>query len=631
MNTRAPFRTTLVGLAVGVLLALLIAPQSRWLVRYQLALVGVTVGTPPSGPSSMSDQPLRIAAAHPGDYQLQLAAQQNGDRREQYVAYLRTLTPRFGNNPSLYANLLRYEIGGDKEKGVHLARPEEHELEAARPEEYELEAGGKYNTLPASAPALLAAFDADAAQGERLDPSNAYFPLMHAISLFAAHRDAEGLAAVQRASTKPVWNEYVSDETNGRLRLADAAYGHAPSISRVAIMAAALYPQYAPLRAVARLATVLAMHAEQSGNPARGMSIRRALMQDGDLMRVQAQVYIGNLVGIAISATARSRPGGSEAAKRPQPFDGDQWARMRLEAFARYARQAGFPDDAARAEAQYAAGEAVRRKVSMSLDHSVFSPQRVNRLAAGWIGGTLALVSAFWLLVLGGVGALLSRLPSVRNRQPLPSAARWGTTAALALAASIVALLAAENDTQPSIALIMALGIAGAVAVSALTLRRDGEQGRQRLKTFARALGVTALMLMGLALVAAWQTRGILKFVQVQSGISGLSGDGSGGSETSPLIAGLVVTGIGLIVPAVLAIALSIRARIRRVPAFAALASGFRRVALPLACVLIIGYGAAVLGTLREEQRMDNGLRQMISHEGRYYASLAGAAWPGPA
>lgn len=626
MNTRAPFRTILVGLALGVLLALLLAPQSRWLVRYQLALVGLTVGMPPSGPSSMNDQTQRIAAAHPDDYQLQIAAQPGGDSTRQYAAYaayLRTLTPRFGSNPSLYASMLRYEIGGDKEKqGVYLNRPEESELEAS---------ADKTRKSPAPpSPAVLAAFDADASRGEQLDPSNAYFPLMHAISLFAARRDAEGLAAVQRASTKPVWNEYVSDETNGRLRLADAAYGHAPSISRIAITAGALYPQYAPLRAVARLATVLAIHAEQSGDFARGMSIRRALMTDGDLMRVQAQVYIGNLVGIAISGIARSRPGGREVAKRPQPFDGEQWAHMRSEAFARYARQAGFPDDAARAEAQYAAGETVRRKVSMSLDHSNFSPQSLNRLAAGWIGGTLALVSAFWLLVLGGVGALLSRLPSVRGRQPLPSAARWGATAALALAAGIVALLAAESDTTPSVAFITALGVVGLLTAGAVTLRRGGGQERSKLAAFAQAFGVTALMLMGVTLVAAWQTRGILKFVQLQSGIVGLSGDGSGGSETSPLIAGLIVAGIGLIVPAVLAIALSIRARIRRVPAFAALASGFQHVVLPLACLLIIGYGAAVLGTLREEQRTDDGLRQMISHEGKYYASLAGAVWPGP-
>ncbi len=628
MNTRAPFRTILVGLALGVLLALLLAPQSRWFVRYQLALVGLTVEMPPSGPSSMNDQTPRVAAAHPDDYQMQLAAQPGGDSRGQYVAYLRTLTPRFGNNPSLYANLLRYEIGnGTDKQGVYLDRPEESELE---------DPAGRTRRSPATpSPAALAAFDADAAQGEHLDPSNAYFPLMRAVGLFAARRDAEGLAAVQRASTKPIWNEYVSDETNGRLRLADAAYGHAPSLSRVAITAAALYPQYAPLRAVARRATVSAVRAEQSGDPAHGMSIRRALMQDGDLMRVQAQVYIGNLVGIAISAIARSRPGGSEAVKRPQPFDGDQWARMRLEAFTRYARQAGFPDDAARAEAQYAAGETVRRMVSKSLDHSIFSPQSVNWLAAGWIGGTLALVSAFWLLVLGGVGALLSRLPSVRGRQPLPSVARWGAATAIVFAASIAIYSTASQLGNGEISMyamfLLAVMVVGGLPAGTLVLLRGGEQGRQKAAAFARVFGVTALMLMGVTLVAAWQTRGILQFVQVQSGISGLSGGGEQGSQTSPLIAGLIAVGIGLIVPAVLAIALSIRARKRRVPASAALASGFQRVALPLACLLIIGYGAAVLGTLREEQRMDNGLRQMISHEGRYYASLAGAAWPGPA
>ncbi len=111
-------------------------------------------------------------------------------------------------------------------------------------------------------------------------------------------------------------------------------------------------------------------------------------------------------------------------------------------------------------------------------------------------------------------------------------------------------------------------------------------------------------------------------------GLSG--GDGTGSPEVPPVVQ-MVAAGAGLLVPVVLAVALSIHARIRRVPASAALASGFQRVALPLACLLVIGYGAAVLGTLREEQRIDDGLRQMIRHEGRYYASLAGADWPGPA
>lgn len=629
MNTRT-FRTALIGLAVGVLLALLLAPQSRWMVRDQLALIGMTVGTPFAKVSGAGDRTQRAAAAHPNDLGMQMAALPNGND-SQYPASLRTLTPRFGNSPALYANLLRYETRYDGNmSGVHLDRPEENALETS-PEV-------RARRFPAPpAPAVLAAFEADAAQGERLDPSNAYFPLMRSIGLFAAHRDKEGLAAVQRASTKPVWNEYISDETNGRLRLAEAGYGHVPSISKMAVVASVLYPEYAPLRAVARLVTVLAVHAELAGDKARGMRLRRALMTDGDLMRVQAQPYIGSLVGIAISAIARARPGGNAALKRPRQLGSEEWARARLDAFTQYARQAGFPVDAARAQAQFAAGNALRGLFPRAQDGTILSPQRTWLLAAGWIGSTLALVNAFWLLALAVTGALLSRLLLVRERLPLPAAARWGTAAAFALAVGAVALLLSAGDVRPLVALLLTLMAAGGGLGGIFAVRRRGEEGRREVKIFARALGVSALVLIGLTLVAAWQTRGILQFVQIGTGIVGLSGSDDGyhpngyTSLPSQLVVGLMAAGTGLIVPLVLAIGLSIRARKRRVPAFAALAGGFREVALPLACLLVIGYGVGALGTLRQEQQMDDGLRQMIRHEGRYYARLTGEPWPGPA
>ncbi len=620
MNTRFPFRITLVGLAVGVLLALLIAPQSRWLVRYQFALVGLTIGRPFSEVYAQEKKAQRVAAAYPNDFAMQMAALPGRDTGN-FVASLRTLEPRFGSNPSLYALLLRFQCGNsDSTQGVHLARSEESELGT----------GGTYAIPPPPTPALLAAFDADAARGEQIDPSNAYFPLMRAVGLFAAHRDAEGLAAVQRASAEPVWNEYIADEVNGRLRLADSTYGHTPSISRIAIASSELYPQVGPLRSMARLVVVLAVHAELAGDRARGMQIRRALMQAGDLMRVQSTDYIGSLVGIAISAIAQANPGGDKVLQRTEHLTGAQKQGARLAAFAHYARQAGFPDDAARAEAQEAAGNTVRSIGKRGLDRTILNLHGVFPLAAWWASGLLTLTNAFWLVVWGLVGTLLSRLSSVRNRQPLPSASRWGATVAFALAVGIVALLAAQSDTWPAVALVMALGIAGAAAMGALTLRRGSEQRRQTLAAFAQAFGMMALVLVGIAFIAAWQTHCVFQSMQVGSGASELSGGGGRSNEPSPLIAGLIAAGIGLIVPVVLAIVLSIRTRKRRVPVFAALADGFRAAALPLACLLVIGYGATALGTLRQEQQMDNGLRQMIRHEGRYYASLAGTMWPGP-
>ncbi len=188
-------RLVLLGLALGVLLALVLAPQTRWLVRLQ-ALTALRLYHPlPSGPcytgSSAGDQRRveAVAARHPNDYAVQYAAAVADNSHDETLANLHALAARFPDRPTLYANLLRYEMLGK----VRLERPEENLLRGLPPSH-------KYRMGHYDAPADLASFDADAAAGERLDPGNAYFPLMRAVGLFAGFRDAEGLAAFRRAS-----------------------------------------------------------------------------------------------------------------------------------------------------------------------------------------------------------------------------------------------------------------------------------------------------------------------------------------------------------------------------------------------------------------------------------------------
>ena len=189
--------------AASVLIVLLIAPPTRWLVRLQ-AFPGL-VGGGPGRAGFVRD--------HPNDYQIQLGGQ--GDAPGQTpVQYARSLVPRFPDSPSLRANILRYATTDE----VHLKRPEEDMLLAsAAPQTPAGNSPGGSRDDPPDA-AALAAFDADAAAGERLDPDNAYFPFMRAVGLFAANRDAEGQAAVLRAGTKTAWREYYQDEVEGRWR-----------------------------------------------------------------------------------------------------------------------------------------------------------------------------------------------------------------------------------------------------------------------------------------------------------------------------------------------------------------------------------------------------------------------------
>lgn len=623
MNNTPSRRAWLIGLALGVPLALLLSPATRWLVRSQLAACGLTFQTPAAQVRRADEARRTFVASHPDDLPVQMAAAPQGGDRASRVAALRALAARFPDSPSLYADMLRRQIGDSQNNvGVYLSREEDYALSSTPPKDYKVP--------PPPNPALLAAFDRDAAQGERLDPDNAFFPLMRAVGLFAARRDAEGLDAVRRAGTKPAWREYMEDEVNGGLRLADAAYGHGPAISRAAIAASVLYPQYSGLRGVARIAIAKAAQGEQHGQTEQGLAIRRAILHAGGLMRAQSSAYIGNLVGIAITAIATARPAGAPLPGNGpgERLSGDERARLRLQAFDDYARRIGHPEDARRARAEADAGQAVRAIGHVGLDHAFFGTMQIVRLAALWSAGLLSLANAFWLFVLGALAVRLARLPAMRDGLSLSRAAHAGVAAALVLAAVAALYTFGDTGAGPGVAILAALLLLPLLA--SLALRRRGEASPPGAAPFLRAFGIAALALLALAGLSAWLGQGLVGYGGTLRGLGTLSaGDGATGTTGPQAQESLVFAMIGgLAVPLLLLLILSIAGRVRRVPVSVALVRGFAGAGLTLGCLLLIGYGALALGTLREERAADDGLRQMVRHEGRYYASLAGRPWP---
>lgn len=621
MNNTPSRRAWLIGLALGVPLALLLSPATRWLVRSQMDACGLTLRTPGAQVRRAEEARRNFVASHPDDLSVQMAAAPQGGDRASRVAALRALAARFPDSPSLYANLLRRQIGDSQSNvGVYLSREEDYGLSGPPPADYKVP--------PPPPPALLAAYDRDAAQGERLDPDNAYFPLMRAVGLFAARRDAEGLDAVRRAGAKSVWREYMEDETNGGLRLADAAYGHGPAVSRAAIAAAVLYPQYAGLRGVARVAIAKAAQSEQQGQTEKGLTIRRAVLHSGSLMRVQSSAYIGNLVGIAIAAIATARPGGAPLPGNGpgERLSGDERARLRLQAFDAYARRIGRPEDAGRAQTEADAGQAVRAVWRAAEDRSFFGVAQMARLMAWWAAGLLSLGNAFWLLLLGILAGRLSRLPAVREGLPLPRPARAGVVAALIGATLFAAYAFGGGEMGLASAALAALGLALVLGVSVVRLRRQSPS--RAAVPFAQAFGVTALALLALAGLAAWQGHGLLAYaggLRLARELSGAA-DSAAAGQSQEMLMGVILG--GLAVPLLLLLILSIAGRVRRVPISVALVRGFGGAGTIIGCLLLMAYGALVLGTLRQERAANDGLRQMVQHEGRYYAALAGRPWP---
>lgn len=374
MNSSRPaWRTALVGVALSVALVLLLAPPTGWLARQQFAAVGFRV---PQSDTRMSaqgaDAHAHAASRFPRDINVQMAAAL--DRAEAHmtaangnmeastipfrVAALRALIPRFGNNPALYATLLRFAtLDGDDRHSVHLSRPEDYLLSGQTPP-----SDVKY-TRPD--PQTLAQWDADCAAGERLDLQNAFFPQMRAVGLYAARRDKEATNALIRAGEKPLWNDYTQNETEGRLRITDTANGGRYALGRAAVAAATLFPHYAPIRGMARVAVFRALTLEKAGDANGGLAIRRALMNTSDRMRVQSTTLIGTLVANAIAAIATSRPGGAPALHGSPPaglnsVQSRHWYYpRRVNPFAAYANAHGHPELADLARRQATADESV--------------------------------------------------------------------------------------------------------------------------------------------------------------------------------------------------------------------------------------------------------------------------------
>lgn len=242
------------------------------------------------------------------------------------------------------------------------------------------------------------------AVGERLDPENAYFPAMAAIGHYALGQDREAQTALARAATRPRWREYIEVEAQGRVRRAELLSGPQNSLTRSASYASILFPHYAALRAMARVATAQALQAEQVGAVAQGQALRKQVAQLGATMREQSSSLIGSLVGSAIVRVAEGRPGGAPAL----PIE-DETGRKRLDtAFLSYLRTHGVrSEQVAWWERQLTATEQSRRIVQHT-ELSVF--------------GSTTLFETQWRLLtsvaLLGAVVLLSTLAGLALLQP---------------------------------------------------------------------------------------------------------------------------------------------------------------------------------------------------------------------
>lgn len=616
MNTRRT-RLTLLGLAFGVLLALLLAPQTRWLVRAQIFPEMLL-------PSRLELTKTVFVRRHPNDFQVQLAGNPS-DTTQTPLDYARSLVPRFPDSASLRAEILRDAMSRD----VRLHRDEDNLLEGKPVVVFH---PGPNDSI--STPAALAAFDADAASGERLDPDNAYFPFMRSVGLLAAHRDTEALAAVQRASTKHIWREYCEDEVEGRWRINDAVYGGREALSAGAVSAAVLFPHYQQLRETARIVEYKAILEEHAGQQESGLAKREALARLGEVMGVQSTTFIGNLVGMAINMISRNRPGGAPPLKLDSSLSGSDRVKKNLDDYCAYVVKIGHPEAAVEARADYQAWQQIHRVTSRDAGDYIFGIglAAFTRLGIALAAGWAILPNVASMFVLGLVAAGLSRLPRVQARRSLPAGAVTGfwvlVFAALAFGAVFVTADPGDFPRLETLVILTPLVLAGLLAALLPRFRRP-------IGVALLTAGITAGIFGLVAALIVWQGQSGASIAETLRDTLSLSGSDPESGALSPSQTGLLETllllAFTLALPLLTAALLSIVSRVKRVPVSAGLVFGFRAVMPPLICALMLVYGGLTLWTIRQEARANYGLERSLHGEGQYLAQMTGEAWPEPA
>jgi hypothetical protein len=688
------FRLWLTGLALGMLAALMIAPQTRWLVLDQVS--GLIHAK--EEPELHWPEPDAAARRYPNDFEIRLAAalldaprlpmsasnEDQSRRMEAKLSRLRVVAAQFPDHPSVYAALVR---------SAPLIRRDllEDDLETRisqwKPKDW----------LPTAE--QLAAFDADAAVGERVDPDNAFFPMIRTVGLYLAHRDNDALAAIRRAAGKSRWDDYATDEFRGKWKLCLEDGVGRGALAREQVTFTVLFHEANAYRSVAKLSTSIAAKEEKAGRFDAGWAIRRDLLHCGDVMRTQSRFVVGAMEGTAVSEIAICGPTGLTGARDLVSRDRIVQARADdLRASLRRNGQGRYVDTV---QSELAARQQVMTLIySRPFAEKIFP---IKDLAGCWTADFVVLCSIGWLLMFGGVAWVIRRGTRIRLGEGMTLTTFWSIVVGLCVGLTSVLtsfridpywshnvglfndkkifLPAIINPSGLSVAVVIgmvsvALGLAAGIfrgflltglkmiltvagwviiAIACLgaglaiinvlqpsTFTRTPDLGLLPLMTIEAGVGV-------LTLVLARSSAPIHGVVQASLAYSLTTISGYAllhvvflmsfyhrmahflsGDATGALHTSIVLSISSLAATVILAVVAFIVTLKRRVPISVGLTRGFAAAAMPLACILILVYGGLIPVTLRHEQRLQYALDRTLQHEGKYIAELSGQQWPGP-
>lgn len=632
------------GFTLTVLAVLLLLPATGWLARMQLfpfaqykAFQSLTELM--NGTWQAQEDAARFVATRPNDFDLQFAHAMNCDSAES-LQRLDVLDKKFPDNPVVIAARLKQMTAGQ----VQIHRSEEDIL---HPLSQRMKNPAKPEKM--SDPVAVAKFVAIAEQGERVAPTNAFFSCMVAAGNFARRQDGDGTAAWKRAGAKPDWYDYSLEEMNAKSKLLIERNGGSEVgfLPRAASSAAILLPHFTVIRGSARMATVKAVESELAGNRDEGVALRGATRHIGAAMMIRSETLIGVFVGRTVTALSESRPGGAEAVER-LPYtqaekESNRPAKDREAKYVAYLQSIGHSEEAVAFAAASRDGDVIKKiaKGGMRGTYMGFG-DKTFRLMACWYADILLLAGVLFSLTFAGIFKLIYKFsPRLQKSEPLQTSARWGVMLGLALPTLgvIVSLITTEGSVGNSLDIWGPFGIVhiATILLSAFLLVLPPIIGRFPAKSIGHGLIVMVgtlgtLAIVGVVGVATWHMfAGPIGAVTILHGLSGGDPEGESGVTKNlwGILLPIIISVVMLSLPIVLLAVFASFSRMLRIPVASGVTRGMRAMAVPLACVMLLGWGACLVSTLRQENAAIAELKQFGKvGEPRMQAELLGRAYP---
>lgn len=268
---------------------------------------------PESDPGEEQRTVRAYSSARPQDYQIQLAysllaewshAINTPDDR---VKRLDALAGEFPSRATVYAHMLRYET----EREVRVRRQTEYEFVVKQTEKDDIKVDPDELRPPTDLGKHIDEYERYAIAGEKLEPNNAYFNLMHAVSQLASHRDDEAIASIKAASVKTDYDDHVTDELQADWRLTSEAFGDYSPALRAVIQGGVKSPHLEQLAAMGRAAVTIAVKFELAKRTEEGISLRIAMAHCGKLIRSRSHSIPSAITGCDITSEQIYRPGGA--------------------------------------------------------------------------------------------------------------------------------------------------------------------------------------------------------------------------------------------------------------------------------------------------------------------------------